>query len=135
MKIVLAFLALAVISAQGATLTDAQKEKLLEFHRECKESSGVEQIVIDDAKAGKYANDPKIKAHLFCVSKKIGLQNEAGEIQKDVMMAKLSALLNDQEIAKKMVELCAKPDSTPEETSYSVLKCYYQNTPDHVSLI
>ncbi|XP_049826328.1 B2 protein-like [Aethina tumida] len=135
MKFFIAFVALAVIGAKAASLSEEQKQKLIGYHKECQAQSGVENLTIEDAKAGKYRDDPKAKEHLLCVSKKVGLQNEAGELQKDVITEKLSKLLGNAELAQSLVAKCAVAQATPQDTAYSVLKCYHENTPDHISLV
>ncbi|CAH0551619.1 unnamed protein product [Brassicogethes aeneus] len=133
MKFSLVFVAVAIVAVQAGKLTDEQKQKLASYYKDCKESSGVEQISIDDAKAGKYREDPKAKAFFYCVSKKMGLQNEAGEIQKDVFLMKVTNFLENEEEAKAIVEKCNKQEATPEQTTYSLMKCCYENSKEHVN--
>ncbi|XP_019866398.1 B2 protein-like [Aethina tumida] len=135
MKFFITFVALAVIGAKAASLSEEQKQKLISYHKECQAQSGVENLTIEDAKAGKYRDDPKAKEHLLCVSKKVGLQNEAGELQNDVITEKLTKLLGNAELAQSLVAKCATAQATPQDTAYSVLKCYHENTPDHISLV
>jgi hypothetical protein len=115
-------------------LTDEQKEKIKAYHKECSAQSGVDQELISKARKGDFTDDPKLKEHLFCFSKKAGFQNDAGDIQKDVLKTKLNAELKDEAATDKLIEKCAVKKATPQETAFDTIKCYYENSPTHVSL-
>ncbi|KAH0819362.1 hypothetical protein MTP99_000182 [Tenebrio molitor] len=131
MKVFVVFV-FAVVAVQA--LTDEQKEKIKAYHKECSAQSGVDQELISKARKGDFADDPKLKEHLFCFSKKAGFQNDAGDIQKDVLKTKLNAELKDEAATDKLIEKCAVKKATPQETAFDTIKCYYENSPTHVSI-
>lgn len=112
-------------------LSDEKKQKLKEYSAACSESTGVDQKLIEDARKGIFSEDAKFKEFLFCISKKIGSQNEAGEIQKDVIKQKLVAELKDEKLADSIVEKCAIAKDTPQETAFASAKCYHESKPKH----
>ncbi|KAJ8934109.1 hypothetical protein NQ314_013567 [Rhamnusium bicolor] len=69
-------------------LTPEQREMLLAIHNECVDQTGVTDDTVMRAMAGEFLEDPKFKEHLFCFTKKMGFQNEAGELQPDVIKEK-----------------------------------------------
>nr|AIX97052.1 odorant-binding protein 6 [Dastarcus helophoroides] len=121
-----------VVAVYG--LTDEQKEKIRNYHKECSAVSGVNQEVIAKARKGEFVEDPKFKEHLFCFSKKVGFQNEAGDLQVEVLKAKVGAEHKDQAVVDQLIKKCAVKKQTPQETAYDTIKCYYESTPTHISL-
>nr|AIX97051.1 odorant-binding protein 5 [Dastarcus helophoroides] len=115
-------------------LTDEQKERIKKFHMECSAESHVNPEMIAKARKGEFTEDPSFMKHLFCFAKKAGLQNDAGEIQVDVLRAKLGAELKDDAATDKLISMCAIQKETPEKTAFDSVKCYYENTPTHISL-
>nr|AVH84924.1 odorant binding protein 17 [Harmonia axyridis]QTE76116.1 odorant binding protein 8 [Harmonia axyridis] len=116
-------------------LTDEQREKLKEHSTACAKSTGVDPEAIANAKKGTFSDDEKFKDYLFCVSKKIGFQNEAGEIQKDVVKQKATVALKDEKLVDEIIKKCAVVKDTPQNTAFEVAKCYYENNAKHSSLV
>nr|AIX97067.1 odorant-binding protein 21 [Dastarcus helophoroides] len=121
-----------VVAVYG--LTEEQKEKIKAYHKDCSASSGVNQDLITKARKGEFVEDPKLMEHLFCFSKKAGFQNEAGDIQTDVIKAKLGAEIKDSATVDQLIKKCAIKKATPQKTAFDTIKCYYESTPQHISL-
>lgn len=101
------------------------KEEKEAFHKECVAESGVSEDTVKKAMTdGEFVDEPKFKAHLLCFGKKVGFQNDAGELQKDVIKAKLSTVVSDEAVVEKMIE-CAVQKSTPEDTAFETAKCMH----------
>ncbi|XP_044265392.1 uncharacterized protein LOC123011816 [Tribolium madens] len=120
---------LFVIVAVNA-LTQDQKEKLDKISKECKNQSGVSQELIDKARTGELTNDPKLKAQIYCVSKKTGLATEAGEINMDNLKTKLKKVAANDDEVNKIIQKCVVKKPTPEETAFEVYKCLHANKPN-----
>nr|APC94187.1 odorant-binding protein 28 [Pyrrhalta maculicollis] len=135
MKLFISFLIVAIVCCANAELTAEQKEKVKGYHKECIDVTGANPDLVKQAREGKFADDEKLKNHILCVSKKIGFQNDAGDIQTDVLKHKLGAALGDQAVADQLISTCAQPKANPAETAFQTLKCYYEKTPTHVSFI
>nr|QOL70669.1 odorant-binding protein [Callosobruchus chinensis] len=84
-----AFVVAAVICAVAvlvkAELTEEQKEKLKKHHQECLAETKVDEELVKKARQGDFTEDQKLKDHMFCVVKKIGFLDDAGEIKMDVL--------------------------------------------------
>nr|AXO78383.1 odorant binding protein 5 [Xylotrechus quadripes] len=136
MKFFVALVAsISVVLVAEAGLTDEQKQKLIAYHKECGAQSGVDKELIAKARKGDFSDDPKLKEHLFCVAKKIGSFNEAGEIQQQVLKPKITAALGDEALAQKLLDECAVKKDTPQDTVYAAVKCYYEKSPTHISVV
>lgn len=115
-------------------LTDEQKNKIREYSKECQEKSGVTTELIQKARKGEFVDDPKLKDHLLCFAKKAGFLSETGEVQGNVIKAKIEADVGAEE-ATKVTEKCgALKAATPQQTAFDVFKCYFDSTTKHVSL-
>ncbi|XP_072392678.1 B1 protein-like [Diabrotica undecimpunctata] len=132
MKFLVLSLAFAVAYA---AITPEQVEKIKSFHKECLPKSGVNPELVQKARQGDFTNDQKLKEHIFCVSKLIGFQNDAGEIQVDVLKAKVGAALDDTALAAQLIDTCAKNLGNGPETAFETVKCYHEKTPVHLSII
>nr|AVI04896.1 putative odorant-binding protein 16 [Anthonomus grandis] len=133
MKGIVVFVLVAVVACKSAGLTDEQKAKVQVYGKECVTDTGVDPELIKKARAGSFADDAKLKAFTFCMSTKIGFQNDAGDIQADVIKEKLSSAIS-AEVADMLIERCLKKLDTNEDTAYEVFKCYYENTPEHLAI-
>lgn len=115
-------------------MTDEQKAKLMEHSKECVSSTGVNEELIVKAKKGEFSDDPKLQDYVFCMLKKIGVVNDQGEPQLDVIKQKMHDDINPEETAK-VIEACKeKKGGSPAETAYMVFQCYYKSSPNHLSL-
>nr|WQM40729.1 odorant-binding protein 9 [Xyleborus affinis] len=118
----------------NADLTDEQKQKILANGKACVSETGVNPELIKEARQGKFTEDDKLKAFTFCMSKKIGFQNDAGEVQADVVKQKLGGALGNQDTANQIVQKCLVAKSSPQETAFQSFKCYYESTPTHLTV-
>ncbi|KAF7272390.1 hypothetical protein GWI33_014817 [Rhynchophorus ferrugineus] len=135
MKALLAIVALISIAVcVTADLTDEQKQKIIAYGKECVTQTGVDKELVHKARQGSFTDDSKLKSFTFCISKKIGFQNDNGDAQADVIKQKLAAAINDADAADKLIAKCLEKKDTPEETAYETFKCYYENTPVHLSI-
>jgi hypothetical protein len=91
--------------------------------------SGVSQETIDKVRTGVLVDDPKMKKHVLCFSKKTGVATEAGDTNVEVLKAKLKHVASDEEVDK-IVQKCVVKKATPEETAYDTFKCIYDSKPD-----
>lgn len=104
-------------------------------HKECSVESHVQPDLLQKLRAGEFpAENEQLKNHVFCVAKKIGFINEAGEIQTTVLKTKLSTVI-DPALADKLIEKCAVSSGNGAQTSYNAVKCFHDNTPDHIVLV
>ncbi|VEN49322.1 unnamed protein product [Callosobruchus maculatus] len=123
-----AFVVAAVICAVAvlvkAELTEEQKEKLKKHHQECLAETKVDEELVKKARQGDFTEDQKLKDHMFCVLKKTGFLDDAGEIKMDVLKAKVVSVIGEEK-AEKIISACAvKKDNGP-ETAFQMIKCYF----------
>ncbi|KAJ8932132.1 hypothetical protein NQ314_014913 [Rhamnusium bicolor] len=110
-------------------MTKEEEDKVMSYHKECLEESKVDEALALQAKNGKYVDDAKLKKHLFCVNKKIGFQNEAGDLQIDFIKSKINAIIKDDGLTNEVVNKCNIKKDTPEDTAFETLKCFHQFAP------
>lgn len=103
-------------------------EVLLGHHNECKSETNIDDGVATGVLAGNFIDDPVLKQHMFCMSKRLGIQNDDGEIQKEVVREKISQVLDDDEKVTEVTETCSVVRDTPEETAFELAKCIYEAT-------
>lgn len=111
-------------------ITDEQRAKLVEHHKVCSGEVGVQDDVIEKLLDGVFTEDQTFKDYLLCVSKRIGFQNEAGEVQKDVIITKLRDSIEDSSKAEEYVEKCLVEEGNPADVVYKVVTCLQENTPN-----
>nr|UWL63301.1 odorant binding protein 11 [Pagiophloeus tsushimanus] len=125
---------LGAFYAVNADLTDEQKQKIQAYGKECVGETSVDTELIKKARAGTFTDDAKLKAFVLCMSKKLGFQNNNGEIQTEVVRQKLGGALNDADAANKLVEKCLVVKGSNEDTAFESFKCYYESTPTHLTV-
>ncbi|XP_019866424.1 B2 protein-like [Aethina tumida] len=125
MKLALICVALAAIVAVECGVTPEQLAKLIEYSKACREQTGATVEQVTKAIAGEFEDDPKLKAQLFCISKKIGFQNEDGSANDEILHKKLLTVVKDEKETDDLIKKCAVPQKTPEESAFQTFKCYF----------
>nr|USE58852.1 odorant-binding protein [Lasioderma serricorne] len=127
------FVAVYGVASQAA-LTDEQKSKIIEYYKQCTDSTGVDRDLVNRARNGDFDEDAKLKEFYGCMFQKAGIQNEDGEILVDAIKEKVPDDF-DQDEAARVIEICKdKKGETPAETAFLVYKCYWDNTKQHITL-
>nr|AWK23450.1 odorant-binding protein 13 [Chrysomela populi] len=127
-------LAVAVCFVQG-DLSPEQVEKVKQHHKECMQASGITPELLAKTKKGEFPDNQKLKEHMFCFAQKADLMDAQGKIKKDVLLAKASTALGDRALAQKLIDECAVQKKDGPETAFQCVKCYYEKTPSHLSLV
>ncbi|XP_072392680.1 B1 protein-like [Diabrotica undecimpunctata] len=134
------FLVLSLVFGVSFVYADIISEKFENFesyHKECLPKSGVNPELFQKARQGDFVDDEKLKEHIFCISKLFGFQNEAGDIQKDVLQAKLDTAFKYSILTDIAVYICDdhfilrfynKQLSGPER-AFETLKCIKKHHP------
>ncbi|XP_023310786.1 general odorant-binding protein 83a-like [Anoplophora glabripennis] len=122
MNTVVLFLFLCIISFSAVQCSIEKEQEA--YHYECVAQTGVDQLIIMKAMGGNFIDDSKFKSYLLCFGKKMGVHNNAGDIQRDVMRTRLMEMVPEEAIVDKMME-CAVNIGTPEDTAFEGCKCLY----------
>ncbi|KAF7272398.1 B1 protein-like [Rhynchophorus ferrugineus] len=121
---------IGISSTVFAELSEAQKQKVDSYENECMVKTGVARDVVEKAQQGTLIDDPKLKAFAFCISKKIGLQNEKGEVQIEALKEQLPSLVENPEQDKDLIASCLGDSKDPEEIAFHTYICYYKANPN-----
>lgn len=89
--------------------------------------------VVENARNGQFVNDDKLKNYLYCVGKRIGTVDEAGNLQHGVFRAKMAMLLSNQELADKLDTKCFVAKGNIQDTAFEVAKCYIATAPKGIA--
>lgn len=111
-------------------ITDSQKAKLLAHHKVCSGEVSVQDDVVEKLLEGVFSEEQVFKDYLLCLSKRIGFQNEAGEVQKEVIITKLRDSIQDPSKAEEYTEKCLVEEGNPADVVYKVVTCLQENTPN-----
>lgn len=101
------------------------RQMLMEFHNKCVAETGISEETVAQAMTGNLPDDATLKKHIFCMSKKIGFQNDAGELQVDQIKEILSKYVGDPVMEEKLMG-CVVQKGDPQTTAYEVAKCAVQ---------
>lgn len=112
---------------QALALTDEEQAIYTQHHKDCVETSRVEMEILEKAYEGEVIDDANLKKYFNCFFVKSGFQNEAGDMQSNVINSVLPHMTkNADETAKTIIECEGRklkgPD--PEETAFMNFKCY-----------
>ncbi|ENN78201.1 general odorant-binding protein 56d [Dendroctonus ponderosae] len=125
LKLSIAFAVVSVISCQD--FTEEQRKKIIENRQQCIEETKVNPDLIEKADLGDFAEDQALKCFTKCFYQKAGFVNDKGEVQKDVVEAKLPPQA-DKKRALEIVDKCALKGKDACETVYLIHKCYFEHT-------
>nr|AHE13793.1 odorant binding protein [Lissorhoptrus oryzophilus] len=124
-KLSVIFMVICVISCQD--FTEEQRKKIIQNRQECINSTKVNPELIEKADLGEFSEDPALKCFTKCFYQKAGFVNDKGEVQKDVVEAKLPPQA-DKKKALEIVDKCQMKGKDPCETVYLIHKCYFEHT-------
>lgn len=89
---------------------------------------------MNKARQGNFVDDPKLKDFFGCMFLKIGFINEAGEIQMDVIKEKMPTDVDKDEAEKVFAACKDNKGGSPADTAFQLFKCYWESTPNHITL-
>ncbi|XP_044263056.1 uncharacterized protein LOC123010318 isoform X1 [Tribolium madens] len=125
MKLLVISLLISLVFAKQDTL-DEEREKMKKWTHECIQESGVTSEVLQQLRSEKKVDDPKLKEYTFCTFKKNGFMTEDGELQYDIIKSTLKKVSGSEEEANKVINDCVVKKSTPQETAYETVDCWYR---------
>ncbi|XP_017783051.1 PREDICTED: uncharacterized protein LOC108567226 [Nicrophorus vespilloides] len=131
MKLFIVLCMCIIAAIQANKLAEKQIET---YKADCKTSSGVSGDVVDKTIKGEFSGDAKLKEYFFCLAKKLGFLNEAGDYQVTVINDKITDH-HGQETARDIVAACTqKKSASGPETSFNMAKCFYEKSKQHIAL-
>nr|AXO78398.1 odorant binding protein 20 [Xylotrechus quadripes] len=122
MRVFLGVLSLLGIIITSQCMTQEEIEYFTGLHREC----GITDDVTDRAMAGNFPEDQQFKERLFCVSKKVGMQDEDGLLLVKEVEDQMRRNVPDEEKVNQILSTCMVQLDTPEETAYRAMKCIHK---------
>ncbi|EFA07544.1 odorant binding protein (subfamily minus-C) C01 [Tribolium castaneum] len=127
MKTIICFV---FVLAGAWALTKEQIDKLEPISKECRELNGISEDTILKVRRGEAVNEPKLKNHVLCVSKKTGLASETGETNVEVLRTKLRKVSENDDEVNSIIQKCVVKKSTPEETAFEIFVCLRKVKPN-----
>ncbi|KAJ8965536.1 hypothetical protein NQ317_011938 [Molorchus minor] len=114
-----------MILAHG--VSDADKDKLKQFHDECQAdpATHVDEDLLKKARNGEHVEG--VGKHSLCLSKKLGFQKENGDLDKESIKSSLSKYITEETKVKEILDKCAVQKLTPELTAENLLRCLFEN--------
>ncbi|CAG9764445.1 unnamed protein product [Ceutorhynchus assimilis] len=125
LKFSIAFAVVSAISCQD--FTEEQRKKIIENRQQCIKETKVDPELIEKADYGEFTDDAALRCFTKCFYQKAGFVNDKGEVQKDVIEAKLPAQA-DKKKALEIVDKCQVKGKDACETVYLIHKCYFEHT-------
>nr|AIX97027.1 odorant-binding protein 12 [Monochamus alternatus] len=129
-------LALLTVSMVQAILDESEfTPKLLEqvkaLHATCVGQTGADEGLISKIAKGDFVEDPKIKAYMKCGLTELGVMNDNGDIDLDMV----SEFVPSKYLSASLTSLntCigkTKDIGNLEDRVYALFKCYYDLNPD-----
>ncbi|RZB40462.1 PBP GOBP domain containing protein [Asbolus verrucosus] len=129
---VLLLLATAAICVlKAARMTQEQRDK---FNTDCLASSEADADAIAKIRSGNFASDPKIHKYFGCMLRSVGVMNQEGQLQVDVLKANAPKNMKKDEGFKLFVACKDKKGGSVDETAYLLYKCFWEQSPSHVKI-
>ncbi|XP_044263060.1 B1 protein-like [Tribolium madens] len=117
------FVCLAVFAFVAAAQAETPREKLRKYSDECKSVSGVSEELLTRVRNHEDVHDPKLDEHGFCILKKAGFMNEAGDIMTDTIKTKLKQNSEHPDTIDALVDKCNEKKDTPQHTASHLFTC------------
>ncbi|XP_025992648.1 general odorant-binding protein 56a [Solenopsis invicta] len=124
MKTIVIVLTISFIAVLGQ-LTDEQKANLREYKESCINETGVDTVLIENAKKGQIAeNDEKLACFATCLLKKAEIINADGHIDWKVARSKFPV---PRERLDQIYNACKHITETGCEKGGKLFKCFMDN--------
>ncbi|KAK2575296.1 hypothetical protein KPH14_008145 [Odynerus spinipes] len=123
------FVAFAFAFLVGAlALTDEQKAKLKAYKESCVTETGVDPVVVENAKNGNIVEgDEKLACFAACIMKKIGVLSPEGNIDEEVLRSKVPDDIPKEQVDE-VFEKCKSVDGASVcEKGGKLMKCFLEN--------
>ncbi|KAJ8955669.1 hypothetical protein NQ318_008538 [Aromia moschata] len=117
-----------------ALITEDDKQRFKTLYSEC-QSDTVTKIaddVLERISRREHVHRDVFQVHHLCMSKKLGFQNETGQVDKEGVRKVLALGVVEEGILNKIVDKCAVQRDTPEETAEKLMKCFHKHVGRHV---
>lgn len=115
-------------------LTPEQKSKLEEHHKNCLNSSGSKPEQINKLRSGKFSGEPEVQKYVGCMMRSVGLINQSGQLQIDVLKSKVPKDMKKDDAMKLFLACKDKKGSNSDETAYLLYKCFYEKSPRKIQI-
>lgn len=99
--------------------------EILGLHQQCRSQSGISDAVISNVLRGDFTYSPELGTHLHCMSRRLGIQDESGRINRNVLRQRLAVAISDQNTIDNLVNQCAVEQATPEMTAVQASECFF----------
>ncbi|XP_063905981.1 uncharacterized protein LOC135124679 [Zophobas morio] len=119
---------------KAASLTPEQKAKLEQYNKNCLSSSGAKPDQVSKARSGKFAGEPEVQKYFGCMMRSVGVINQAGQLQVDVLKTKVPKDMKRDEAMKVFFACKDKKGGNADETAYLLYKCFWEASPRHLGL-
>ncbi|CAH1169944.1 unnamed protein product [Phaedon cochleariae] len=114
--------------SQVIHISDEIHNKLRAHYSHCSTESGVAREILDRACQGDFAEDAALRIFWHCFAKRVGFQNEEGQILEKVVREKLREMVLDEDQSNILIEKCLRERGTPEQTAFEFMRCFVRNT-------
>ncbi|KAL3282926.1 hypothetical protein HHI36_006084 [Cryptolaemus montrouzieri] len=122
---------IAVVAIQFCSvrsLDDDMQELINNLHNTCVGEIGVDEALITNAQKGEFADDDKLKCYSKCLLDQMAIADENGIVDPDAALAILPSDMQSE--AGPAVRKCTTMrGSTPCDTVFIMMKCWYKESP------
>ncbi|KAJ8932133.1 hypothetical protein NQ314_014914 [Rhamnusium bicolor] len=96
------------------------------FTKKCASTTSMEEEdIMNMLEESGPSDDPKMKEHMLCFLRELGVINADGEIEEEVLKEKLTKYLSSSDKAEQIVSKCAVEKDDPAETAHALGKCIH----------
>nr|ARH65465.1 odorant binding protein 10 [Anoplophora glabripennis] len=126
------FVVIISISALVLGRPDENLATINMAHNECQSNprTYVDEDILDRISGGEKIDNPSVRAHILCVTTKLGVLNEYGEVNRTNLRTVLSRVILNEEKLEENLEKCAVEETDAEEVALVLDKCFWNNL-DH----
>ncbi|XP_028135223.1 uncharacterized protein LOC114330104 [Diabrotica virgifera virgifera] len=105
----------------------AQFTPLIAAHQACASRTGIQPDLVSGMLQGRFPNNPALADHLFCIHKRLGIQDSDGSINTNRIgqLAGIIAPNASPERIQEVINVCAVQKGSPGATALDMDRCLY----------
>lgn len=99
------------------------RHQFVQAIRDCLDETGEGNELIRKIQNGEHVDEQVLKRQCFCINRKLGVQDDSGNIIRGNLEPYLNKFIPDEEKRKQAFEKCILMGGTPEDTAYYLQTC------------
>nr|UTN00823.1 odorant binding protein [Semanotus bifasciatus] len=134
MKVFAFILCVGYLALLAHGISDEDKQHFRSLNEECQSNPAtrLDKEMIEKLRKHEEVDKKQLRAYSLCMTKKLGIQKENGDVDKEALKKTLAKAINDETKLNKLVGECGARRDTIGETAEEIMRCFHEHIGRHM---